>query len=183
MGLFRFPLAIAALLCAGCVSFRTTSDTGASPSQLHYESVGLPIVHTTRYNVTDGLITKRVTTYSYPLRRQQVLANVSRRPAPNQWRDFWRKMADLGVSHWKSIYSPEQVNPRTIISDGHCWSFSYRSDSIAVRTSGCNAYPVIRQPQRTTFDETAFSRLGEALECLVLPATNQPMQITARGAD
>jgi hypothetical protein len=147
-------LVIGAPLAAG------ENDRPALPGILHYESIGLPHGKLITYDCDGDSIVKR-TIPDAGFRRKDMTQKRAR-PNAEQWATFWETLRRLRVQDWKNDYSPPQT-----IFDGHEWAFRCWTGLLDVRSGGQNAYPELLDPQKTTMDNAAFSRLTEALENLL----------------
>ena len=58
-------------------------------------------------------------------------------PTDEEWKDFWKKMDQLGIWKWLKEYSPQY----TYVSDGYYWKVNMELGDKKIESSGFNAYP------------------------------------------
>jgi hypothetical protein len=57
------------------------------------------------------------------------------KPSPEQWREFWRSMDDVGLWHWRPVYEDSRV------ADGTHWSVEAVHGGKSIRSRGRILFP------------------------------------------
>lgn len=155
------------LMFSGC---KTPSRHGAAtritfcPVALHHNSIDLPGVQSTSYDLEDGYIVKRVRE-SWQQKQPEVKSR--RMPDASEWARFGRVAADLRIWEWKGKYSEQDLGK--IIFDGHYWEFSCTDGEKSMDSNGSNAYPKRHKPGKSTLNGNSLQRLEIALQQLTVP--------------
>jgi hypothetical protein len=71
------------------------------------------------------------------------------RLTPEQWKDFWRKVAALDIPHWRRSYTDSRVDPAmcTIF-----WSVDLYQSGTHHHSEGLGVYPQKSNPRRSCFE-------------------------------